>query len=245
MLVRELFNIRVKHSGMDAADLISTGSLLDWANSDVVGENPVVWGSGFIQAGPHYSGGKLDVRAVRGRLSLDRLDTPLGQHTPLGDPGLLTSIAFPRSFRRVPEKIGLVPHFTDSDHPLVARARQISAVEVIDVQSPVHAVIDQIADCSLIVSSSLHGLVVAESYGVPNVWCRLGEGVIGGDYKFRDYYSAFGVEAMPADLLQTLSRSDFVRREWKPLPGLEQIQRGLLNAFPIARAKYSATGSHG
>lgn len=240
MLIRELFNIRVKHSGMDAADLISTGSLLDWANTHVEGERPVVWGSGFIEAGPPYSGGELDVRAVRGRLSLDRLDTRLGQHTPLGDPALLTSIAFPRSTPRAPGKIGVVPHFTDSTHPLVARARQIPGVEVIDVTSPVESVISGIAGCGLIISSSLHGLVVAESYGVPSVWCRLGEGVIGGDYKFRDYYSAFGVDAMPADILHTLSRSDVVRRAWRPLPGLGRIQHELLSAFPVAHAKKPA-----
>lgn len=233
MLIRELFRIEVKHSGMDAADLIATGSLLDWANTHVVDERPVVWGSGFIEEGPHYSGGELDVRAVRGRLSLDRLGIPRRRHTPLGDPGLLTSIALPRAPRPESGTVGIVPHFTDSTHRVVARARQMRGVKVIDVRDPVETVIDQIASCGLIISSSLHGLVVAESYGVPNVWCPLGDGVIGGYYKFRDYYSAFGVAAASADLLETLSRADRVRDEWRPLPGLAGLQRGLLDAFPV------------
>lgn len=236
MLIRALFNISVKHSGMDAADLISTGSLLDWANTNVMGERPVVWGSGFIEAGPRYSGGELDVRAVRGRLSLDRLGIPSERRTPLGDPGLLTSIAFRRP-KRGKGTVGLVPHFTDSAHPLVALARQMPGVEVIDVHDPVGTVIDKIASCGLILSSSLHGLVVAESYGVPNVWCPLGDGVIGGDYKFRDYYSAFGVDATSADLLETLSRVDQVRAGWTPLPDLARKQDDLLRAFPLPYRK--------
>lgn len=39
------------------------------------------------------------------------------------------------------------------------------------------------------VTTSLHGLVTADSYGIPAVWTTLEPGLGGGDFKFRDYES--------------------------------------------------------
>ena len=40
-------------------------------------------------------------------------------------------------------------------------------------------------------SSALHGLICADSLGIPNQHIILGEKVVGGEYKFKDYYSVF------------------------------------------------------
>ena len=37
-------------------------------------------------------------------------------------------------------------------------------------------------------SSSLHGLIVAEAYHVPNVWSEFGKPLIGGHFKFHDFF---------------------------------------------------------
>ena len=59
-------------------------------------------------------------------------------------------------------------------------------------------VLKAIQECHLIVSSSMHGLIVSDAFGVPNRRIAISRGMI-SDYKFGDYYSAFGI-AEPACL---------------------------------------------
>ena len=44
----------------------------------------------------------------------------------------------------------------------------------------------------MILSSSLHGLVAADSFGIPNIRMVCSDRIYGGDFKYDDYYSAFG-----------------------------------------------------
>jgi pyruvyltransferase len=48
----------------------------------------------------------------------------------------------------------------------------------------------EITSCEFILSSSLHGLVVADSYGIPNQWVEPAAEDIHNTFKFYDYYSA-------------------------------------------------------
>ena len=47
----------------------------------------------------------------------------------------------------------------------------------------------ELAACASIVTTSLHGLVTADSFGIPAVWTVLEPALSGGDFKFRDYES--------------------------------------------------------
>lgn len=50
--------------------------------------------------------------------------------------------------------------------------------------------IDQIVSSELCISSSLHGLIIAQAYGVPWVWLNLVEQPLDGhDFKFEDFFS--------------------------------------------------------
>jgi hypothetical protein len=49
----------------------------------------------------------------------------------------------------------------------------------------------------LILSSSLHGLIIANAFGRPAGWVRLSEALFGDDVKFQDYYASVGLERAP------------------------------------------------
>ena len=52
----------------------------------------------------------------------------------------------------------------------------------------------QINSCKFILSSSLHGLIFADSYNIPNHKIIISDKIIGGDYKYKDYYSIFDMD---------------------------------------------------
>lgn len=125
----------------------------------------------------------LDIRALRGLLTWSALnestkaDVPA---VPFGDPGILAPVVYDLAPRQA-QRLGVVPHYIDS------RAFPYADV-VINVQSPPQEVIYEISKCSRIMSSSLHGLIVAESLGIPAMRLPYHK-VIGGDAKWVDYYT--------------------------------------------------------
>jgi pyruvyltransferase len=74
------------------------------------------------------------------------------------------------------------------------QARYPEQVRIIDVKhySDWHEVVDQILDCELILSSSLHGLIIADAYGVPNVWMKCSDKTFDGAFKYQDYLLSVG-----------------------------------------------------
>lgn len=187
----------VDRAGRWNCDLTGIGSILDRylapkgraisAVRSVFGRPVMVWGSGLISnrsASPH----SLKVLAVRGTLTRDALCAP--QETPLGDPGLL--VAKMMKVGRSRKGIGIVPHYTDKNHEMVKALSSLSGVRVIDVERGGAEVCAEIAACSVVFSSSLHGLIVADAFGIPNQRLKFGGNLKGGDFKFMDYASALG-----------------------------------------------------
>ena len=43
----------------------------------------------------------------------------------------------------------------------------------------------------------MHGLIFADSYGIPNAWIAPHDSMIGGEFKFNDYYSTTTVPKQP------------------------------------------------
>lgn len=232
VLLARLYGVKTKHSGFGACDMVAVGSLFE-AVEQMCTERPLVWGTGYIQDGGPYAGGPVDVRAVRGRLTLERVSRVLDRESvALGDPGLLAAEAYPE-FTSVAKKVavGVIPHFTDHGDSRIREAAALPGVKVIDVLDSPERVIRQIAECTAVMSSSLHGLIIADSFSIPNFWTPLGSGLTGGRYKFDDYLPVFDREAVPHNLLDGIKTVDSLVSRWSPPESLRDVRQKLLNSF--------------
>lgn len=172
------------------------GSVLDDASIF----NLEIWGAGFKSENAGFKLRPRRVHAVRGPLTRQAIMAQ-GIECPevFGDPALL----FPRLYTPEVEprwRLGFVPHYVDRDSPAVARMRARDDVNVIDILGGVRSVPDEICSCEAVASSSLHGLILADAYGIPSVRMQLSDRIHGGDFKFRDYFASCG--SMDRDTVQ-------------------------------------------
>ena len=131
------------------------------------------------------------ILALRGALTRDLLGAP--GKTPLGDPGLLVG----RFTRRLPQhySIGVVPHLSHFGIPTFRSfVAAVPGSVLVDVAGSPDRVIRTVSRCGAIVTSSLHGLVIADAFGIPATWVMPEPLLLGGSFKFRDYLSAFGAK---------------------------------------------------
>ena len=178
MGVKEVFYCRPE----EKRHLLSIGSILQFATP-----LSTVWGSGLIK--PNLIHQKPDkVLAVRGPLTHENLRV-LGIFSPLivGDPAILLPDIYPISSSST-YKYGLIPHYSDINHPWVKKCRERDDVKFIDVEGEPLSTLKGILSCEHILSSSLHGIIVAEAYGLRASWIKLSNKLFGGDFKFQDYF---------------------------------------------------------
>ncbi|MCE0760335.1 polysaccharide pyruvyl transferase family protein [Marinobacter sp. G11] len=197
----------------------------------------VVWGVGFISEEQGIEQAPAAVHAVRGYRSMERLQQ-LGIECPdvVGDPAFLLPRYYkPRDIGRR-YKVGVIPHCYELDLPCVQPGALPEDSLLIDITGGVFDVIDQICSCDEIISSSLHGLICAEAYGVPSQWVKLSERPIGDGFKYHDFYSSIGKQVDGPISIRS-------GEEWLPLLGqselpvsptrLDGLNDRLLNACPF------------
>lgn len=154
-------------------------------------KNTVVWGAGTV--GVKWVFEKpCKICSVRGLLTRQFLvDNGIECPPILGDPALILPLVYRPQIKKK-YKVGLIPHISDLTSPLIQDIASEDDVLLIDLlhYKKWTDVIDQILSCDSIVSSSLHGLIVSDAYGIPNCWVSFGGYIGGGDFKFLDYFSS-------------------------------------------------------
>lgn len=204
-----------------------------------------VWGSGFMR----YPNGKdnnfifrnIKFLSLRGELTKRRIENILGKEldVPTGDGGLLAN----RWLEKMPQpkyRIGIIPHFKEKESPLVHEIKEFYKDSVIiDLSENPKDVVRNIASCEMILSSSLHGLIISDSFHIPNKHIMLysfGQKMIGDGYKFADYYSSYGLKDIPIDM-QKKSRwpsfSDIETSYQVDYDVVEQKKNAISSVFPM------------
>jgi len=241
VLLERLSGRPVEHCSPQEADIIAVGSVLEpgfWAAGSWTGFAGFIWGAGRMTGEKPMEMPAARVAAVRGKWTLRALGCRNKEAVCLGDPGLLACRLAEKKKARY--KLGIIPHWSEFLKPAVSAIAALSPeILLIDPCGSVRGVLDNICRCQHILSSSLHGLILADSLGVPNAWLRLNLGHekrMGlPEFKYRDYYSVFGLEnaefVTPADatgLDAILEKMGCYER-----PGLEEVKARLLASFPF------------
>ncbi|WP_382307714.1 polysaccharide pyruvyl transferase family protein [Herbiconiux sp. UC225_62] len=167
--------------------LVSVGSVMHIARA-----GDVVWGSGvngkFVDRIPPT---ELDIRAVRGpRTARILRSAHLEVPDVYGDPGLLTGMLWPRdglAEERERSQVLVVPNLNDFGR--MKKFPSTTGIRLLNPQLPIEQCLRAIANADLVVGSSLHGIVVAESFGVP---ARLVKSVSEPGFKYEDYFLGSG-----------------------------------------------------
>lgn len=231
LIIERLFNRRCKWSPPSECDVVGAGSIIEILERESHGNHVKVWGSGFIESGGINKSKNLTFHAVRGKHSQARAGK--STNIALGDPALLLPLVF-KPKRSNTYKVGIIPHYVDADSSLIDRFKSMDGVTIIDVLKPVEEVVALINSCQLILSSSLHGLIVSDAYNIPNCWIPLSDKLYGGKYKFDDYYSVFGRKANPISI-DTINEDaiDLLIKNYGSIQKeLPEIQENLIKAFP-------------
>ncbi|MBU2982318.1 polysaccharide pyruvyl transferase family protein [Lentibacter algarum] len=162
----------VVHAEPRDAEVFAVGSILQfarrvWGKEGRPSHRPTIWGTGMLGALRTDFVEHVDVAMLRGPITASLLGLKVESY---GDPGVLTSEALGKKPEQH-DRIGLVLHHGQLGHPSVkALLKSEPSVEYIDVQGTPEEVCPKIGACKHVISSSLHGLIVADSYGVPNTW---------------------------------------------------------------------------
>ena len=165
----------------------SIGSIIPPASS-----NSEIWGSGIIQNIESVKIKPKMVHAVRGPLTRKILiDSGIPCPEVYGDPALL----YPNFYNPTVDKkyeIGIIPHYVDQTHPWVISKTSIPGIKFINILGDIDTVVKEILSCDMVISSSLHGIVASDAYGVPSLWVEFSDKVLGNGFKFRDYFMSVG-----------------------------------------------------
>lgn len=165
---------------VDDKKYIIIGSILHHAD-----KNTIVWGAGFISKKKVLHTKPLEIRSVRGPLTRNILiDNNISCPKIYGDPALLLSYYYKPEVNKNYE-VGIIPHYKDKNKKWVKKQKSKN-IKIIDIQGDVKRVIKDILSCNIILSSSLHGIIASDSYGIKSYWIELSTLEKTG-LKFKDY----------------------------------------------------------
>ena len=252
-ILTSLFQLKFELDAYQTADLACVGSILDQllTNSKVLkghetmqnewdATKPIhIWGPGLMHQYEHVNQETIRpfiIHALRGEKTRKRLEEILEKNIScvLADPGLLSPLIVEPNNKKY--SIGIVPHYIDKNEEIFKKMLEhYPNSKFIDVQNEPETVLKEISECENIISTGLHGLIIADSYGIPNCWCEISDKILGNRFKFHDYFSSFGTDREVFDLRSGEMPdidNDF-KCNFKSINQVYEKQKRLIECFPF------------
>ena len=211
---------------------VTIGSVLSNVNHKCI-----VWGSGIISLDIPIKNAKfLAVRGPQTRKFL--LD--LGYEVPeiYGDPALL----LPRYYNPNVTKIytyGIAPHYNDWDKVSLWFSNRNDILIIDMMTNDIEFKTNEFLQCERIISSSLHGVIIAHAYGIPAVWQKFSNKVFGDDIKYQDYFESVNLKYYQPGIQEKMYSETEMERLFQDFPNLpeaktlESLRDGLMRVCPF------------
>lgn len=222
LLLNRFSHLSSEYSDPVNAELSMVGSILEHLPKNWGG---VIAGIGKLHEKTqisHFTNAKI--LALRGPLSAQGLIA--NKNIVLADPGLLADeLVEPQE--RIYE-LGLVPHWTDTklEHNPVFKKYN---PKIIRVENDPLKVIREIGQCKKIVSSSLHGIVTADAFGIPRR-IEIAPRMIshphqeGGIFKWKDYSASLGVD-LEIGVTKEIKKTTIIDKQHELFDLFEEIRK--------------------
>ncbi|WP_042257182.1 polysaccharide pyruvyl transferase family protein [Butyrivibrio proteoclasticus] len=189
-------------------------------------QDATVWGSGLLRTDPEgsvwkrSSYRKLDIRCVRGpetkrRLMENGYDV---SRCLFGDPGVLMPLIYTPQEYDEKKEYSVILHMNRKNKGI---DNQIDVLT-----NDWKKTIDQIYNSKLIISSSLHGCIIAEAYGIPAILLDCVEK--DDRFKYDDYYHSTGRYDYPV----CTTVEEGLKMPIPEVPDLSELQDNLIKSFP-------------
>lgn len=220
-----------RHQLNSSVIYVTAGSILAHVN-----EYCIVWGSGIINKNQVVKPARF--LSVRGPQTRQRL-LEQGYSVPenYGDPALLLPKYYHPKIEKK-HKLGIIPHYTD--YKWVTENYGDKHIKIIDLMTnSIEETTKEILECERIISSSLHGLIVAHAYGIPAVWIKFSEKLFGDDIKFYDYFESVKLKNYEPLLKLDIANNkkmDTIFKSYPVLPqttNIKKCQDDLLKVCPF------------
>ena len=168
---------------------LTIGSII---SDTFVDNKTIIWGSGIISENRGFTKKPYKILAVRGPktrnvLLQHNIDCP----EVYGDPALLLPYYY-YPYVQKKYKIGIIPHWTHINDEILNKFKNNDNIIIINFNTYDNwqTIIKQILSCDFIVSESLHGLIISDTYKIPNYYVSFGE--LKQDFKYEDYFLSIG-----------------------------------------------------
>lgn len=225
-------NRMVEYKKTNTTNYSFIGSII---TNKYVNNNTVIWGAGVQEIKEQLVEKPAKVCAVRGPLTRKYLlDNGVKCPEIYGDPSLL----LPYYYYPVVEKkykIGFIPHWSSINDGKAIEFASRKDVHMIKMAGYTNwkYIINEILSCECIVSESLHGIIMAEAYGIPNIWADV---TLDGryDFKFHDFFQSMKADRESSMKITRDTTTDEIYRELDfykqgQLPDMSK----LLSACPV------------
>lgn len=209
---KKIFNSHNLFFSKKRENILCIGSIInDWSNAQ-----SIIWGSGIMYENRKIHDKPKSIRAVRGPLTR-KLLLRQGFACPdtYGDPALLLPMIYKPNVTKK-YKYGIIPHINDSDTEIIKKlAEYIGSCRIISMSKYKRwqDKIDEICECECIISSSLHGLIISDAYQVPNIWVKFSDKILGGEFKYLDYFASIGRNSKGPIAVESLDAFSLIVRE--------------------------------
>jgi pyruvyltransferase len=219
LILKRFAHLNSEWAEPSKAELVVVGSVLEQLPENWSG---IIAGAGKLHEKTKLSLPNASILAVRGPLTAKELK---GNFV-LADPGLLAD-----ELVKIEDKeynLGIIPHWTDTILEKDSRFTKYNP-KIIRVKDDPLEVITDIGKCKKIVSSSLHGIILADAFGIPRR-IEISPRALshahqeGGLFKWLDYSASIRTK-FEIGLTQEVDRNIIAEKQYELFDVFEELSR--------------------